>query len=58
MYEAVFFLSDLSSDFMLVDLGPYMPINLTGEKNQHDAQRSERSIRTFTNQHGRTRTGQ
>ena len=43
---------------MLVDLVPHMSINLTGEKNQHDAQRSERSIRTFTNQDGRTRTGQ
>ena len=45
MYEAIFFYSDLSSDFMLV---PHMSINLTGEKNQHNAQRSERSIRMFT----------
>ena len=45
MYEAIFFYSDLSSDFMLV---PHMSINLTGGKNQHDAQRSERSIRMFT----------
>ena len=45
MYEAIFFYSDLSSDFMLV---PHMSINLTGGKNQQDAQRSERLIRMFT----------
>ena len=43
MYEAIFFYSDLSSDFMLV---PHMSINLTGGKNRHDAQRSERSLPT------------
>ena len=41
-------------------LVPQMSTNLTGEKEQHDAQRSERSrsIRMFRNQDGRTRTGQ
>ena len=60
MYEAqaVFFYPELSSDLILV---PHILfINLTGGKKKTGyAQRSQksRSIRTFRNQDGRTRTG-